>query len=75
MWEFLVIILQFGVLLFNEFFSAQADAKKKNEAFKIDQKRFQELVKTATQKMVDRMPKDSAGAGNAWDAADRERKK
>lgn len=70
--ELLGGIFKFLVLIFGEYFSARARAREKQEKFEINEAKFQELVNNAMERMRELAKKESAGAGNAWDAADKD---
>lgn len=70
MWAFIVSVVPLILLIFQEFFSAQARAREANRKFELDQETMKKLVDSAVQKWNDKNAKDSAGAGNAWDKAD-----
>lgn len=69
-WGFVTAIIPLLLLLFNEFFSAQARARAANEKFVIDQAALKKIVDEAVNKWNSQNAKDSGGAGNAWDNAD-----
>jgi len=67
---FLTALFGLGLELFREYFSAQARARKNNEQFQIDQKKFNELVQSVLNRQQQADAKDSADADNAWEIAD-----
>jgi len=67
---FLTALFGLALELFREYFSAQARARQANEQFQLDQKKFNELVQNVLSRQQQQDAKDSAAAGNAWDAAD-----
>lgn len=75
MMTLIVAIIPLVLLIFKEFFSAQADAKAANVKFTLDQETLQKIVNSALQKQVARMAADSQGVANAQDAADADAKK
>jgi hypothetical protein len=68
--EFAKELVPLVVLIFKEFFSAQAREREADRVFKIDQDNLRKIVDAAMQKWTERAAKDSIGAGNAWDIAD-----
>lgn len=71
MWEAIIAIIPLMLLIFNEFLSAQARARAADEQFKLDQESLKKILDGALQKWIQRNAKDSAGAGDAWDNADK----
>lgn len=70
MWEALVAIIPLMLLIFKEFFSAQARAREAGEKFQLDEKTRRAIADAAVKKWIDSNAKDSGDAGDAWDNAD-----
>lgn len=75
MWTFLVAIVPLILMIFQEFFSAQAKAKEEDRKFVIDQALLKQIVDTAVNNWNAQNAKDSSGASDAWDSADGENRK
>ena len=74
MWQALATIFPLLLLIFQEFFTAQARAREEGKAFVLDETTRRAIANAAVQKWIDRSAQDSAQAGNAWDKADEESK-
>ena len=52
-------LLELAMLVLKEYFSASAEAKKKDEEYKLDEKRIQDLIFRAMERMRADQQKDS----------------
>lgn len=69
-----VLIIPFLIQLYNEYGSAKAQAAAEDKQFKLDQAAFNILIQNAVNKMQADLAKQTQGADNAWDAADKDSK-
>lgn len=65
-------ILQLALQIFSEYLAVKKAAREANLQFQVDQKGFLLMVEVSIQKLRSEAPKDSAGASDGWDAADRD---
>lgn len=70
--DLLKYLFQLVVMIFGEYKKISDAAEKANAKFQVDQHGFLLMVEVSVQKLRDNAPKDSAGAGDAWDSADRD---
>lgn len=71
MWAFIVSVVPLVLLIFQEFFSARARARKANEEFVLSQTELKALVDAAVTKWHSGNAKDSGDAGKTWDEIDK----
>lgn len=58
--------------IYKQYLSANAKAKAANEKFDLNQTTWRAIVKSAVEKQIGKNAGDSAGAGSAWDEADKD---
>ena len=67
------LVLTFGMLIWNEYFSAKAKKEKANEKYILNQKEQGRLLEIALQKMRENLMADSQAAGSVDDQMDSDR--
>lgn len=60
------------VMIFKEYFSAEARAREAGRVFTMNQTTLKQIVDAAISKTIANLPTESAGQGAAWDAVDNE---